>query len=81
MRDRIVRHSPGPDPQDHSSPNTLQRRRFLLALSAGGAGAAALAARAIPGTAVTAPADDGPAPDGRYAATAHVRTYYRTAKL
>ena len=57
-----------------------QRRNFLLALSAGGAGAAIVAARSLSGGSV-AP-DAAPAPEGKgYALTDHVRRYYRTAKI
>ena len=59
----------------------LKRRRFLLTLGVGGAGAAAIAARSITtGTAVTH-APDTVSDDGGYAATAHVQTYYKTARL
>lgn len=60
-----------------------ERRNFLLALGAGGAGAAIVAARAL----VTASSDASevaqePAPDGKgYTLTDHVRRYYRTAKI
>jgi hypothetical protein len=57
-----------------------QRRNFLLALGAGGAGAAIVAARSLSGGSV-AP-DAAPVPEGKgYALTDHVRRYYRTAKL
>ena len=57
-----------------------QRRNFLLALGAGGAGAAIVAARALSGGAI-AP-DAAPAPEGKgYTVTDHVRRYYRTAKI
>ena len=78
-------------PGDHSStrevtniaaPQTCsQRRNFLLALGAGGAGAAIVAARALSGGSV-APAAAVPSPDSKgYAVTDHVRRYYRTAKI
>ena len=57
-----------------------QRRNFLLALGAGGAGAAIVAARALSGGSV-AP-DTAATPEGKgYAVTDHVRRYYRTAKI
>ena len=56
-----------------------QRRNFLLALGAGGAGAAIVAARSLSGGSV-AP-DAAPAPESKgYTETDHVRRYYRTAK-
>jgi hypothetical protein len=56
-----------------------QRRNFLLALGAGGAGAAIVAARSLSGGSV-AP-DAAPVPEGKgYTVTDHVRRYYRTAK-
>ena len=82
---RTVTHSDRSSPltsEDKSSTRAdLKRRRFLLTLGVGGAGAAAVAARSITtGTAVThAPATVSD--DGGYAATAHVQTYYKTAKL
>jgi hypothetical protein len=69
-----------------SAPNaadsrTNPRRRFLFALGAGGAGAAALAARSLPGVAA---ADDsaGTGDDSKgYQVTEHVKRYYRTTKI
>ena len=67
---------------DTAAPQTRrQRRNFLLALGAGGAGAAIVAARALSGGAV-APDAAVPSPEGKgYAVTDHVRRYYRTAKI
>ena len=57
-----------------------QRRNFLLALGAGGAGAAIVAARALSGGSVVP--DAAPTPEGKgYTETDHVRRYYRTAKI
>ncbi len=59
-----------------------QRRNFLLALGAGGAGAAIVAARALSGGAVAPDSAQEAAPEGKgYALTDHVRRYYRTAKI
>ena len=59
-----------------------QRRNFLLALGAGGAGAAIVAARALTAGPVAPDVAQEPAPDGKgYALTDHVRRYYRTAKI
>lgn len=59
-----------------------KRRRFLFTLGVGGAGAAAVAVAAMPAVAATPASPDNDAEqDGRYSETAHVRDYYRTAKL
>jgi hypothetical protein len=59
-----------------------QRRNFLLALGAGGASAAIVAARALTAGPVAPDVAHEPAPDGKgYALTDHVRRYYRTAKI
>jgi hypothetical protein len=59
----------------------LKRRRFLLALSAGGAGAAAVATQPL----VTAVSDPAPAPAADsakgYRETEHVRDYYATTRI
>ena len=63
-----------------STPSTdLKRRRFLLAMSAGGAGAAAAVApaRAIVAASTDAASD---APAG-YRETEHVKRYYDTTRL
>jgi ferric-dicitrate binding protein FerR (iron transport regulator) len=60
---------------------TSVRRRFLLALGAGGAGAAALAARSLSGV---APADDAANATDQskgYQLTDHVKRYYGTTKI
>ena len=70
--------SPSENPRSRTN---ARRRGFLLALGAGGAGAAALAARSLTGV---APQTDGatPADDSKgYRLTDHVKRYYRTAKI
>jgi len=60
----------------------LQRRGFLLTLGIGGAGAAALAARKLPGSAIAPGASREPGADSAgYRVTEHVRRYYQTAKV
>lgn len=63
------------------SRTSVRRRGFLLALGAGGAGAAALAARSLSGVAAqddsASAADEGKG----YQVTDHVKRYYRTAKI
>jgi hypothetical protein len=58
-----------------------KRRRFLLTLGLGSAGAAAAAAAAAPAAAVEAVMAAPDAPADGYRESAHVRDYYRTAKL
>ncbi len=63
-----------------SSRTDARRRGFLLALGAGGAGAAALAARSLTGVAPkTEPATDADGGRG-YRVTDHVKRYYQTTK-
>lgn len=56
-----------------------KRRGFLLALGAGGAGAAAIAARSLTGAGAQ---DDKAAADDSqgYRVTDHIKRYYHTAK-
>jgi hypothetical protein len=58
-----------------------KRRRFLLTLGVGGAGAAAAGLAALPAVAAGEGATTESDSDGKYRETAHVRDYYRTAKL
>jgi len=59
----------------------LSRRSFLLAVGAGGAaGAAALVAKTAPPAAPATGVNDKKKTKG-YQASAHVRNYYRTAKV
>jgi hypothetical protein len=68
---------------EHSASDTRSvdssRRRFLFALGAGSAGAAAVSSAvhaAVPEVAAEPAADDG-----AYRVTAHVRDYYRSTKI
>ena len=59
----------------------LSRRNFLLALGAGGAaGAAAIVAKTVPPVQPVATGGDKKSTRG-YHASAHIRNYYRTAKV
>ena len=59
----------------------LKRRRFLLALGAGGAGAAAVVTQPLVApVAELAPAAE-PVPGTGYRETEHVRDYYATTRL
>jgi len=60
----------------------LNRRGFLLAVGAGGAAtAAAIAAKAVNPAATQTPTGDGKRRGKGYQETAHVRSYYNTAKV
>ena len=76
------KHSLALTPTPDSRSTDLNRRRFLFTLGASGASAAVAVASALPGTAAaqiaTAPSTDD---DSGYRETAHVRDYYRTAKI
>jgi hypothetical protein len=80
MRSRNTPATASSPSEDHRSRTNARRRGFLLALSAGGAGAAVLAARSLTGVAQqtdgATPADDSKG----YRVTDHVKRYYRTAK-
>jgi hypothetical protein len=67
-----ARATPSPD---------FKRRRFLLALGAGGAGAAAVATQSIARPlAPTTAQDDADSSQG-YRETEHVRDYYATTRI
>jgi hypothetical protein len=66
-------------PPSSSFPDS-KRRRFLLTLGLGSAGAAMSAVASVSAVADVA-TNETAAPDGGYRETAHVRDYYRTAKL
>ncbi|MEP6997499.1 MAG: formate dehydrogenase [Betaproteobacteria bacterium] len=69
-------------PATNAAPGTnLKRRGFLLALGAGGAGAAAIAAQKISRTIEPAGTAAAPADGKGYSVTEHVRRYYRTMKV
>jgi hypothetical protein len=70
-----------PAPAKKSRDADPARRRFLVSLGVGGAGAAAVTAGALPAAAtaqVAAPATDQ---DSAYRETEHVRDYYRTTRI
>ena len=67
------------DPVRVSKATNTRRRGFLFALGAGGAGAAALAARSLSGV---APQSDSATPDDSqgYRVTDHIKRYYQSTK-
>jgi hypothetical protein len=74
------RPAPASHPTRAHSSTDQKRRRFLLALGAGGAGAAAVAAQPL---AAQVPASAEPPADAaqRYRETEHVLDYYATTRL
>jgi hypothetical protein len=73
-------HAASSSPSHPDSGTNARRRGFLLALGAGSAGAAALAARSL--TTVASEEDAANADDSKgYQVTEHVKRYYRTAKI
>jgi hypothetical protein len=78
---RFTRRNAATTPSAVESGSTAnhKRRGFLLALGAGGAGAAALAARSISGVATEASTAVDGSEEG-YRLTDHVKRYYETTK-
>jgi hypothetical protein len=73
--------APG-DPEADPRARAAKRRGFLLALGAGGIGAAAVAARALTGAAPATATEGSDATSGEgYRVTEHVKRYYQTTKL
>jgi len=67
---------------NNQTKSKLSRRNFLLAVGAGStAAAAAVASRAITGGASQAGATEDKRRGKGYQETAHVRSYYNTAKV
>jgi hypothetical protein len=59
----------------------VRRRRFLLAMGLGGAGAAAVALKAAAPVVPAITPDIVAADSAGYRESAHIRNYYRTAKI
>jgi hypothetical protein len=78
-----TRSNQSPRPAVDAAPPSLdpKRRRFLFTLGVGGAGAAAASVAAFPAAAGTDVLPSESEQDAKYRETAHVRDYYRTAKL
>ena len=79
------RHAPVSSPASASTPSSapstnLHRRRFLLALGAGGAGVATVAAPAL-ATPLAAETSAGAAVSKGYQDTEHVRDYYASTRI
>ncbi len=78
---RIAIPTSSPDPATATPPD-FKRRRFLLAIGAGGAAVATTAANATPLAAAADAAAPQPADTASvYRVTEHVRDYYRSTKI
>jgi len=78
--DRRIPANTSTKPEVSPSGTNAKRRGFLLALGAGGAGAAAIAARSLSGVAPAIDAADPAASGESYRLTDHIKRYYQTAK-
>ena len=67
-------------PPSSTSPDS-KRRRFLFTLGVGGAGVAAGSVASMSAAAADVTTAESTPVDGGYRESAHVRDYYRTAKL
>jgi len=76
---RNAASTPAAHSASKSTGTNTKRRGFLLALGAGGAGAAALAARSLTGAAPQS-GNAAPGDSEGYHVTDHVKRYYQTAK-
>jgi len=63
------------------APTNSQRRRFLFALGAGGAGAAAVVTHSLTAPIAQVTAPEPAAESSGYRETQHVRDYYQTTRL
>ncbi len=69
-------------PSAAPAPQTdVKRRRFLLALGAGGAASATAAAQVVAAPVVPVPAATADEKSAGYRETDHVRTYYASTRL
>jgi hypothetical protein len=75
------RAAPASVPTRATDSPDVKRRRFLLALGAGGAGAAAVATQALAGPAMPAATPDEAESSQGYRETDHVRDYYATTRI
>jgi len=81
MSNSSQRAAPASVPTRATDSPDVKRRRFLLALGAGGAGAAAVATQALAGPVLPAATpDEAPTSQG-YRETDHVRDYYATTRI
>jgi len=75
------RAAPASAPTRATDSPDIKRRRFLLALGAGGAGAAAVATNALVSPVMPSASPDEAASSQGYRETDHVRDYYATTRI
>lgn len=75
------REAQASDPTHAPQSTNLKRRRFLLALGAGGAGAAAVAAQSLAQPLAQSAAEVATDAHKGYRETEHVRDYYATTRI
>jgi len=80
MSPKSLEHSNAPAKSQPTRSTDPARRRFLLALGAGGAGAAIATAGALP-AAASSQASEPNDQDAAYRESEHVRDYYRTTRI
>mgnify|MGYP001765176929 FL=1 len=74
-------HLPSVPPAAPAPQTDVKRRRFLLALGAGGAASATAAAQVVAAPVVPAPSAVADDKSSGYRETDHVRTYYASTRL
>jgi cell division septation protein DedD len=75
------REAQASDPTHVAQSTNLKRRRFLLALGAGGAGAAAVAAQPLAQPLAQSTAEVAADTPNGYRETEHIRDYYATTRI
>ena len=75
------REAQASDPTHVAQSTNLKRRRFLLALGAGGAGAAAVAAQPLSQPLAQSTAEVAADTQKGYRETEHIRDYYATTRI
>jgi hypothetical protein len=75
------REAQASDPTHVAQSTNLKRRRFLLALGAGGAGAAAVAAKPLAQPLAQSAAEVATDAQKGYRETEHIRDYYATTRI
>jgi len=78
---KSLEHPVAPASAQQSRSIDRTRRRFLLTLGVGGAGAVVATAGALPAAATAPIATAASDQDSAYRETVHVRDYYRTTRI
>jgi hypothetical protein len=81
MSNSSQRAAPASVPTRATDSPDIKRRRFLLALGAGGAGAAAVATSALGSPVLPAASPDEAESSQGYRETDHIRDYYATTRI